>query len=154
MQRFRVLKRALGGATVVLLASCASVPQESAEAVLQRANVAMGAQQLQSVSFSGSGTGATFGQAFLPGQAWPRIQYSSVMRVADYANGAWREDASRARAEPTGGGAVPLMGMGEQRTSGWMRGGYSWNMVGPAPVAAPIALDGRVHDLPRLPEGG
>jgi len=153
MQRFQVLGRVLGGAAVITLASCASVPNESAESVLQRANAAMGGQQLQSVSFSGSGSGATFGQAFLPGQAWPKIKYSSVVRVADYANGAWREDASRARAEPTGGGAVPLMGMGEQRTSGWMRAGYAWNMVGPAPVAAPIALDGRVHDLWTTPHG-
>jgi len=31
------------------------------------------------------------------------------------------------------------MGMGEQRTTGLMRGSAAWNMVGPAPVAAPVA---------------
>ena len=107
------------------LVSCASVPTESADAVLQRANVAMGGTALRSISFGGSGSGASFGQAFEPGMAWPRITYSSFSRVADYDNLAFREDAARSRAEPTGGGAVPLMGTGEQRTTGLMRGGYA-----------------------------
>ena len=60
-------------ALVALLASCANVPAENAEAVLQRANAAMGGTALKSIAFSGTGTGATFGQAYLPGQAWPKI---------------------------------------------------------------------------------
>jgi len=136
-----------------LLAACANTTGESAGAALQRANTAMGGTALKSISFAGSGTGATFGQAYLAGQAWPRITYSTFSRVADYENAAFREDAARSRAEPNGGGAVPLMGMGEQRTSGLMRGANAWNMVGPAPVAAPVAYDMRVHDLWTTPHG-
>ena len=144
---------ALAGAALLGLASCASMSGESADAALQRANTAMGGGALKSISFAGSGTGSTFGQAFQAGQAWPKITYSSFSRVADYENAAFREDAARTRAEPNGGGAVPLMGTGEQRTSGFMRGANAWNMVGPAPVASPVAYDMRVHDLWTTPHG-
>jgi len=144
---------ALVVSVAALLAACANMPGESASAALQRANTAMGGTALKSISFAGNGTGATFGQAYLAGQAWPRITYSTFSRVADYENAAFREDAARSRAEPNGGGAVPLMGTGEQRTSGFMRGASAWNMVGPTPVAAPVAYDMRVHDLWTTPHG-
>ena len=146
-------RSAFYAAIVTVLASCSALQGESASAALQRSANAMGATALQSISFSGSGTGATFGQAYVAGEAWPKITYSSFSRVADYENAAFREDASRSRAEPNGGGAVPLMGTGEQRTTGLMRGTYAWNMVGPAPVAAPVAYDMRVHDLWTTPHG-
>ena len=135
------------------LVSCASAPTETADAVLQRANLAMGGDNLRSISFAGTGTGATFGQAFEPGMAWPRITYSSFSRLADYENTAFREDAARSRAEPTGGGAVPLMGQGEQRTSGAMRGNFAWNLAGTAVAPAAIAVDVRTHDLWTTPHG-
>ena len=91
-------------AAAAVLASCASVAPESAETVLRRADSAMGGKDLRSISFAGSGTGATFGQAYEPGGAWPKITYSSFTRLADYDQGAFREDAARSRAEPTGGG--------------------------------------------------
>lgn len=140
-------------AATAVLASCASVAPESAESVLRRADTAMGGKDLRSISYAGTGSGATFGQAYEPGKAWPRITYSSFSRLADYDNAAFREDAARSRAEPTGGGAVPLMGAGEQRTMGLMRGGYAWNLVGPAPVPSPRDLDARVHDLWTTPHG-
>ncbi len=146
-------RAALVAASIAALASCASVPTESATAVLQRANVAMGAAGLRSISYAGAGSGATFGQAFEPGMAWPKITYSSFSRIADYENGAFREDAARSRAEPAGGGAVPLMGAGEQRTTGMLRGTWAWNMAGPAPIPSPVALDGRTHDLWTTPHG-
>jgi glyoxylase-like metal-dependent hydrolase (beta-lactamase superfamily II) len=149
----RLTAMAFAGAALLGLASCASMSGESASAALQRANTAMGGTALKSISFAGSGTGTTFGQAFVAGEAWPKITYSSFSRVADYENAAFREDAARTRAEPNGGGAVPLMGTGEQRTSGFMRGTNAWNMVGPAPVAAPVAYDVRVHDLWTTPHG-
>ena len=151
--RAGLFRLTLTGAALLGLVSCASMPGESASAALQRANTAMGGTALKSISFAGSGTGATFGQAYLAGQAWPKITYSSFSRVADYENATFREDAARSRSEPNGGGAVPLMGTGEQRTSGFLHGAHAWNMVGPAPVAAPVAYDMRVHDLWTTPHG-
>jgi len=153
VHRSPLIRVTLAAAAVAALASCASVPTESASTVLQRANMAMGGSALRSISYSGTGTGATFGQAFQAGMAWPKITYSSFSRVADYENGAFREDAARSRAEPNGGGAVPLMGSGEQRTSGMLRGTWAWNTVGPAPIPAPVALDPRIHDLWTTPHG-
>ena len=138
---------------LVGLTSCAHIPTETAETVLRRAELAMGSATLRSISFAGSGTGASFGQAHVPGTAWPKINYSSFSRVADYHAGAFREDAARSRAEPNGGGAIPLMGLGEQRTTGLMRGTHAWNMVGPAPNPAPLAVSGRTHDLWTTPHG-
>ena len=147
------VRPAFYAAIVGMLSACANLPQESASTALQRANAAMGGTTLKSISFAGSGSGGTFGQAYLAGQAWPKITYSSFSRVADYENAAFREDASRSRAEPNGGGAVPLMGLGEQRTTGLMRDASAWNMIGPAPVAVPVAYDMRVHDLWTTPHG-
>ena len=146
-------RRAVTIAALAGLASCAGIPTESAQDVLARANAAMGGSNVRNISFTGNGSGATFGQAYVPGNAWPRINYSSVTRVADYENAAFREDAARSRAEATGGGAVPLMGQGEQRTTGMLRGNFAWNMVGPAPVPAPLAVHGRTHDLWTTPHG-
>jgi glyoxylase-like metal-dependent hydrolase (beta-lactamase superfamily II) len=139
-------------ATFGLLA-CAGLRTEDAEGVLRRAEQAMGGTTLKTIRYAGSGTGGTFGQAYQPGMAWPKIAYSSYSRFADYENAALRDEAARGRAEPTGGGAVPAMGMGEQRTTGLLRGSVAWNLVGPAPVPAPIAVNARIHDLWTTPHG-
>jgi glyoxylase-like metal-dependent hydrolase (beta-lactamase superfamily II) len=45
------------------------------------------------------------------------------------------------------------MGEGEQRAIAVVQGELAWNMVGPAQVAAPVALDARIHDLWTSPHG-
>ena len=139
-------------ATALLLSSCAQMGQDP-DAVLRNADTAMGASMLKTLRYAGSGTGATFGQAWQPGMAWPRLNITSFSRVLDYENGAMREDSARNRAEPNGGGALPSIGTGEQRTTALVRGGFACNMTGPAPVAAPLAVDGRIHDLWTTPHG-
>ena len=139
--------------SALALVACATVQTDEAAATLSRADRAMGGTGVKSIRYAGNGTGATFGQAFQPNMTWPKIIISSFSRVADYENGALREDAARSRAEPTGGGAVPLMGTGEQRTTGLMRDAFAWNMTGPAPVAAPLTVSARMHDLWTSPHG-
>jgi glyoxylase-like metal-dependent hydrolase (beta-lactamase superfamily II) len=138
-------------ATAGLVAGCAT--RNDATAVLTQSDQAMGGGQLKTLRYAGSGTGATFGQAYVPGTPWPRITIPSYTRWADYENAALREDSVRTRAEVNGGGALPPMGMGEQRVSAWVRGNQAWNMVGPAPAAAPVALESRIHDLWTTPHG-
>ncbi len=135
------------------LVACATFRAEDAESVLRRADQAMGGATLKTIRYAGSGTGGTFGQAYRPGMAWPKINYSSYSRLADYENSALRDEAARSRAEPTGGGAVPLMGSGEQRTTALLRGTDAWTMVGPAPLPAPRAVDASIHDLWTTPHG-
>ena len=144
------LRTALASAALGLVPGVASAAEE-AEALLRRTSAAMGATDLKTLRFAGSGTGATFGQAFKPGGAWPKLNYSTFSRVADYPNAALREDFARSRAEHTGGGAVPLSG--EQKVTTYVQGTYAWNVAGPAPTPAGVALDTRIHDLWTTPHG-
>jgi glyoxylase-like metal-dependent hydrolase (beta-lactamase superfamily II) len=139
-------------AATVLLAGCAATPADP-QAVLRQAEQATGAAQVRTLRFSAAGTGSMFGQAFAPGTAWPRLNYSTLSRLYDYENGAMRQELARSRAEPNGGGAIPLMGQGEQRQVALVRGQHAWTMAGPAPAAAPVALDNLLHDLWTSPHG-
>ena len=138
--------------SVLLLSSCGH-RLDMAAVVLAQADEVMGVSTVKTLRYSGSGTGATFGQAYQPGMAWPKLTYTSFSRVLDYDNGALREDFACIRAEPTGGGALPLMGTGEQRSTGLLHGLHAWNIVGSSPVASPIAVDARIHDLWTSPHG-
>ena len=138
--------------SAMLLASCATMEQD-ARPVLLRSDQAMGGAQLRTLRYAGSGTGATFGQAYNAGGAWPRLNYPSFVREIDYDNGAMREEFTRNRAEPAGGGAVPLIGTGDQRSVGLVRGEYAWNLAGTSVAAAPLALTDRMHDLWTTPHG-
>jgi glyoxylase-like metal-dependent hydrolase (beta-lactamase superfamily II) len=135
------------------LSACTSIAPTDAAATLRQSEQAMGGSSLTSIRFSAQGGGSLFGQAFIPGMAWPRMTYTSLTRVADYQNGAFREEFGRARAEPNGGGGVPLMGQGEQRAIGMMRTGVAWNQAGPTSIPAPATLDERIHDLWTTPHG-
>ncbi|NML47968.1 MBL fold metallo-hydrolase [Ramlibacter sp. G-1-2-2] len=139
-------------AAALLLAGCAA-RSPNAGAILQQADATMGGAQLRTLRYAGSGTGATYGQAYLPGGDWPRITIPSYTRWVDYGNAALREDSVRTRAEPTGGGALPPLGTGEQRTSAWLRGEQAWNVANNQPAPAPVALDARIHDLWTTPHG-
>jgi glyoxylase-like metal-dependent hydrolase (beta-lactamase superfamily II) len=131
-----------------------AIAADDAEALLRRADRAMGGTDLKTLRFSASGTGATFGQAFKPDMAWPKLGYSSFSRTLDFENSALREEFARSRTEPTGGGAVPLMGTGEQRATGFVQGGTAWNQTGPNAFGfAGVAADGRIHDLWTSPHG-
>lgn len=141
------------GALLLAFTGFASAADD-ASALLRRAEQAMGTATLKTLRFAGAGSGATFGQAYHPGQAWPKLAYSQFSRVLDFENAALREDFARSRAEPNGGGAVPLMGAGEQRATAFLRGTDAWNQAGPNAFApAGVALDARIHDLWTSPHG-
>lgn len=124
---------------------------DQADALLRRASTAMGADALKTLKYSGKGMGASFGQAFVPGMAWPKLNYSSYERQVDYVNVFTSEVVMRGRAEPRGGGAVPLTG--EARFGGVASGTHAWNLAGPVPVPRNVALAERLHDLWITPHG-
>ena len=142
-----------------ILVACAAAPLAlplaaagaEATAVLKRASAAMGAADLRTIRYAGSGSAASFGQAYKPGMAWPKLNLSGYARVIDYDKAAFREEIARSRAEPTGGGAVPLSG--EQRLSQSLSGAHAWNQAGPLPVPALATVSGRIHDLWTTPHG-
>ncbi len=138
------------------LGACATTPPgESADAALARAAQAMGVGQLKTLRYVGEGTGHTFGQAFTPGSAWPRITLHSVTRSIDYENAAMRDEIVLSRAEPKGGGGYPISG--QQRNDQFVSGELAWNQTGPA--ASPTATPGprfvgdRIHQLWITPHG-
>lgn len=124
-----------------------------AQSILRLADKAMGGSELKSIRYAGTATGVSFGQAYLPGQAWPKLNYSGFSRLADYDNAALRDESARSRTEPKGGGAVPLLGMGEQRSTTFLLGSDAWNMVGPVPVPALASVNDRIHELWTTPHG-
>ena len=151
MKRQSFIRCLTAAGAAMLLASCAH--REDAQATLEETDRAMGGANLKTLSYAASGTGGTFGQAYVPGAAWPRINVTSFTRAVDYENGALREESVRTRAEPTGGGALPLMGTGEQRTNAYLRGTHAWSLAGTNATGAPLAVDGRTHDLWTTPHG-
>ncbi len=149
----------VASATTLFLVACASpdrasggAPVDSAVA-LAKANAAMGTAGVNSLRFAATGTGTVYGQAFQPGTQWPQVTYSNFSRLYDYNTAAMREEFARSRAEPQGGGALPLMGEGEQRGVFMLQADTAWNLAGTATVAAPVALDARIHDLWTSPHG-
>lgn len=134
-------------AGTLLLSACASAPTTAS--LLQQADSALqGSAAAKSLVVSGTGTGSTFGQAWQPTMAWPGLNYSAMKRSYNLETDAFAEEFGRSRAEPNGGGAVPLMGQGEQRATGFARDGFAWSPSGPNTfAAAPVALPGRVNDL-------
>ncbi len=142
------MKRAL---FVFLALFSATAFGQEADALLRRAAAAMGADQLKTLRYSGSGSGASFGQAYTPGGAWPALRISSYARSIDYEAAALNEDIMRGRAEPKGGGAVPLTG--EARAVTVVSGQFAWNQAGPASIPRQAALAARLHDLWITPHG-
>jgi glyoxylase-like metal-dependent hydrolase (beta-lactamase superfamily II) len=138
-------------AIALLAALPAHAAGADATSVLQRADAVMGASGLKTLRYTGYGTAASFGQAYRAGMPWPRLNLGEYTRLIDYDKGAWREDVVRSRAEPTGGGAVPLAGA--QKLSMAVSGPFAWNVAGPAPAPSLVQVPNRVHDLWITPHG-
>jgi glyoxylase-like metal-dependent hydrolase (beta-lactamase superfamily II) len=148
--RHRTLAACAAGSTLALLVlgGCASGPAApDAATLIARAEQALGGGGAGTLSVSARGSGSTFGQAFQPGNPWPALNYSVLSRSMNFEAASMREEFGRSRAEPTGGGPVPLMGQGEQRAVAFVREGFAWNQAGNAAAAAPLAVAARQHDL-------
>jgi len=143
------------GAAALLLAACSHTPAPpDAPTLIRQGEAAMGGAQLKTLVVSGRGTGGTFGQAWQPAMAWPALNYSTITRALNLETGAYREEFGRSRAEANGGGAVPLMGSGEQRANGLLRDGFGWSMAGTNAVPGPVAVPSRQTDaLTTSPQG-
>lgn len=139
-----------GSAVLALLASCAT-PGVDADAVLQRANQAMGGGNLKSIRYTADGTGYTFGQAYVPGTAWPRITVHAQTRSINYDTGSMREEITISRAEPMGGGGYPLQG--QQRNDQFVSGNMAWNQGPAGPLPGPRFVADRTHQMWITPHG-
>jgi hypothetical protein len=105
--------------TVVSLGLALAVAPD-ARADLDAVAQAMGTSKVDSVQLSGSGHAYAVGQAFQPGQAWPKMNLVRYTRIDDYAKVAHSFDYAMTRAEVRGGGAIPQVG--EARRTGGVSG--------------------------------
>ncbi|MFM9969423.1 MAG: MBL fold metallo-hydrolase [Burkholderiales bacterium] len=154
MVEFRGVARASLMALVLSIMSFNVVALEAA-GVLKKASDAMGATDLRSLRYSGSGMGASFGQAFKPGVPWSKINLPRYVRAINYDTASYSEETTATRAEPQGGGGglVPFGQPGERRTNTFVSGPFSWNMAGSNPVASPLNATDRIHELWITPHG-
>jgi glyoxylase-like metal-dependent hydrolase (beta-lactamase superfamily II) len=126
---------------------------QDVRSVLQAAATAMGATNLRSIQYSGTGWTAFVGQSYNSSTGdWPRFEVPSYTRVIDYDGRAQREEFTRRQGAfpPQGGGGTPLQG--EPRTVALLNGTFAWNMNGDTPaVQTRPYLDGTpVNELRQL----
>ena len=143
-------------AIAIAVASAACGPQAGS---LQAANDALGAAQVNSVEFSGSGRWYQFGQAPAPGTPWPPFDVSSYTATVNYAAPAARVQMTRKQVvEPNRVRPAPV----EQRPDQYVSGTTAWNLAAPAgappntpPVAQPqpAAVEERVMEIWTTPHG-
>src|SRR5438093_12460688 len=110
---------------------------QDARGVLQAAVKAMGAANLKTVQYSGTGWNAAVGQSFSPEEDWPRFEVTRYTRTIDYEARISREEMTRRQGNnpPRGGGGTPLQG--EQQQVAIVSGNYAWNIDGQNPVPQP-----------------
>jgi glyoxylase-like metal-dependent hydrolase (beta-lactamase superfamily II) len=138
---------AAGLALSVTISGCAQQPR------LEAAAEAMGAGELTSIQYSGNGTQYAFGQAYEPGQRWPRFVAKTYTVAVDYQAPAMRLEMLRAQGEnpPRGGGAQPFAT--EVRTIQLVSGKFAWTEGGQQPAPNPAAVGDRLRALWLTPHG-
>lgn len=120
-------------------------------AVLAQAHKAMASERVQSLQFTGSGSGALVGQSFEPSGAWPGLAFSGYAVLADYQHNALRQEWVGQRSEGIRAGVSSTQP--SQRSVVFYRDTSAWNMIGPVPVATPWSWLERVHMLVATPHG-
>ena len=110
---------------------------QDARGVLQAAARAMGAANVKTIQYSGTGWNAAVGQSFSPQEDWPRFEVTRYTRTIDYDARSSREEFTRRQGNnpPRGGGGTPLQG--DQQQVAVVSGNYAWNIDGQNPVPQP-----------------
>ena len=96
---------------LAILASAAGTQQDT-ETVISSATTALGADNLKTIGFSGSGFDYVIGQAPNPTSPWPKFNDKTYTRVVDLDAPASRMQRIRTQGEnpPRGGGQQPIVG--------------------------------------------
>jgi glyoxylase-like metal-dependent hydrolase (beta-lactamase superfamily II) len=147
-----MLKRLLPVVVALALVPALAAAQD-AKAVLESVAKAMGATDLTSIRYSGSGQNFAVGQNFVAGSAWPRFIVKSYTRSIDYASSSARDEIVRTQGEnpPRGDGPQPVIS--EQRLNFAVSGALAWNTVGANVVPRPIDVAERRMQIWITPHG-
>jgi glyoxylase-like metal-dependent hydrolase (beta-lactamase superfamily II) len=104
-------KKCLTIVMLVILLSWVAAAQD-ARTVIANATKALGADNLKTIEYSGSGADFSLGQAMNPSAPWPRFNDKTYNRVIDF--DAWASRMQRVRTQgenpPRGGGGQPVFG--------------------------------------------
>src|SRR5579864_3213916 len=116
-------KRAYVTLLALMLAGCSRTPKS----VVDDVGKAIGAGDLKSIQYSGSGYIYAIGQSFQPDVRYSKFNLKNYTRLVDYDKGALRDEAVRTQFEdpPRGGGVQPVIG--ERRAVAFLSGDSAWN---------------------------
>src|SRR5215472_2175526 len=105
-------KVAFFGVLGALVGWAATSGQPDPKAVLSAVSKALGADNLKTIQYSGSGADFSLGQAMNPTSPWPRFNNKSYTRTIDFEKQASQLQRVRTQGEnpPHGGGGQPLVG--------------------------------------------
>lgn len=132
------------------LIGCARTPKSVVDSVSQT----IGAANLKSIQYSGSGYFYALGQSYRPSDPWSKFNLKSYTRVADYEKGASSEETILTQFEnpPHGGGLQPVIG--ERRQVAFLSGDSAWSVgADGATTPAPTAVEERQLQLAVTPHG-
>jgi glyoxylase-like metal-dependent hydrolase (beta-lactamase superfamily II) len=112
----------------------------------------MGAIDLKSLQYTGSGSTFAPGQSPSPGMPWPRFNAKSYTRTINYDTVSMRDEIVRTQGDqpPRGGGGQPVVG--EQRQILVVSGTHAWNQTGET-ITPNWAVASRLHQLWITPHG-
>jgi glyoxylase-like metal-dependent hydrolase (beta-lactamase superfamily II) len=136
---------------LALVMASASQAQEGGR--LAAAASAMGATSLSSIEYAGSGLVFGFGQAYEPGERWPRFVQRSYIAAVNYQTPGMRLTQVRSQGEhpPRGGAAQPVAG--DQRSVQVVSDKFAWQEGAPQAVPNPGAAEDRLRALWVTPHG-
>jgi glyoxylase-like metal-dependent hydrolase (beta-lactamase superfamily II) len=99
-----------------LMGWAATTGSQDPKAVLSNVSKAMGADNLKTIQYSGSGADFSLGQAMNPTSPWPRFNDKTYTRTIDFEKQASQLQRVRTQGEnpPRGGGGQPLVGEQDQ----------------------------------------
>lgn len=114
---------------------------------------AMGAEKINSLEFVGSGSVFSFGQAFEPGERWPRFVQRSYRASMNYQTNSMRLSQVRSQGEhpPRGGGAQAVAA--DQETIQIVSDQYAWQEIDSKAIPNNGAAKERLRQLWISPQG-
>src|SRR5262245_40411810 len=117
----RVATRAI----VICLLFCPPGMAQSARETLENASKALGAANLRSIQYAGTGSVFTLGQNVNPTAPWPKVTLKAFTRTVDYEAPGYLEETVR---------VTPA---GEQRQTQVVHANHAWNVGGTNATAVP-----------------
>jgi glyoxylase-like metal-dependent hydrolase (beta-lactamase superfamily II) len=145
----------LGAGLAVGVGACA----RDEPGTLQAATAALGATDLKTIAYSGTGKWYQFGQAPNPTLPWPSFDVSRFSAAVNYEAPAARVEMERVQVvEPNRVRPAPI----QQRPVQVVSGTYAWNVAvpagaapgsAPAPQPQPVTVDERTMEIWTTPHG-